>query len=105
MAATGGAKAALGTYSTRIVRKLTDALAPVRLVLTDESARHAGHAGNPGGGETHFHVEIVSEQFRGVRMLERQRRVYAILAEELRERVHALSMRTRTPSEDGGGGG
>jgi BolA family transcriptional regulator, general stress-responsive regulator len=96
MAAGGGG----GVYYARMVRKLTDALRPTRLVVRDESAAHAGHAGNPGGGETHFHVEVVSEMFAGVRMIERQRKVYAVLAEELAERVHALSMRTATPDED-----
>lgn len=97
-AAVGGGSR--GPYYARMVRKLTDGLAPARLVLTDESAAHAGHAGNPGGGETHFRVEIVSARFRGLRMLERQRQVYALLSDELQERVHALSMRTSTPEED-----
>lgn len=94
------AAAARGPYYARMVRKLTDGLAPARLVLVDESAAHAGHAGNPGGGETHWRLEVVSERFRGMRMLERQREVYALLADEMAERVHALSMRTDTPEED-----
>lgn len=38
-------------------------------------------------------------------MLERQRSVYSLLSEELAERVHALSMKTQTPSEAGLGEG
>lgn len=87
----------VGPYYTRIVRKLTDALAPTRLVLKDESAMHAGHAGNPGGGETHFALEIASERFRGLKQLERHRMVYAALKDELEEQVHALSLKTTTP--------
>lgn len=92
--------ASRGPYYNRIVRKLTDALSPSSIVLRDESAKHAGHRENPGTGETHFDLEITSAAFEGMKLIDRQRRVYAILADELRERVHALSMKTRTPAED-----
>jgi BolA protein len=83
----------------RIERKLTAGLSPQHLAVTDESHRHAGHAGASPDGETHFHVEIVSAAFEGQSRVARQRTVYGLLAEELRERVHALSLTTRTPSE------
>ena len=88
-------------YRERIERKLTEAFAPLHLAIEDESRRHAGHAGaHPdGGGETHFNVEIVSAAFSGETRVARQRRVYTILAEELKERVHALSLTTLTPDE------
>ena len=79
--------------------KLTTAFAPRELDVTDESARHAGHSGSRPGGETHFNVRIVSDSFEGVSRVERQRRVYATLAEELKGRVHALSLTTLTPAE------
>lgn len=99
------AASARGPYYVRMMRKLKDGLAPSRLELVDESTAHAGHAGNPGGGETHWRLEVVSEHFRGMRMLERQRTVYTLLAEEMAERVHALSMRTDTPEEAAKRGG
>lgn len=91
----------MGDYYNRIERKLTDALAPERLVIEDDSHRHAGHAGaHPdGGGETHFNVEIVSQSFDGQNRVTRQRQVYALLADELNERVHALSLVTLSPAE------
>jgi BolA protein len=82
-----------------IRRKLTETFAPAELVVTDESARHAGHAGARPGGETHFDVRIVSEAFAGLSRVERQRRVYAALAAELKNGVHALSLATLTPAE------
>lgn len=82
-----------------ITRKLSDHFAPVDLTVTDVSAKHAGHAGARPGGETHFDVRVVSHQFEGLSRVERQRRVYAVLAEELRARVHALSLTTLTPAE------
>ena len=87
----------------RIRRKLTSALAPSRLVVLDESHRHAGHAGSRPEGETHFRVEISSATFAGLSRIARQRLVYDVLAEELRDPVHALSLATTTPEEDGAG--
>jgi BolA protein len=86
----------------RIHAKLTAALQPTRLVIHDESHRHAGHAGARSEGETHFRIEIVSSAFAGESRIARQRRVYALLAEELSERVHALALTTRTPEEEAG---
>lgn len=91
----------MGDYSDRIERKLTTALKPANLKVEDESHKHAGHAGAhvDGGGETHFNVEIVSDAFTGQNRIARQRQVYGLLAEELNERVHALSLATLTPEE------
>jgi BolA family transcriptional regulator, general stress-responsive regulator len=89
-----------GLYYGRIVRKLTDSLKPSRLVVIDESAQHAGHRENSGAGETHFRIEIVSPKFDGMKLIDRQREVYSILADELGERVHALSMKTLSPPEE-----
>ena len=83
------------SMAERIRGKLQAAFAPERLVVTDDSARHAGHAGARPGGETHFTVEIVSPAFAGLSRIEAQRRVYAVLAEELAGPVHALSVSTR----------
>jgi BolA family transcriptional regulator, general stress-responsive regulator len=79
--------------------KLIAALAPDALVIEDESSKHAGHAGARPGGETHFRVRIVSATFEGVSRVERQRRIYAVLADELRDRVHALALTALTPKE------
>jgi BolA family transcriptional regulator, general stress-responsive regulator len=83
----------------RIHWKLTAGLQPTRLVIRDESHRHAGHAGARPEGETHFHVDIVAEIFAGESRIARQRRVYALLAEELGGPVHALALTTLTPEE------
>jgi BolA protein len=82
-------------------RKLVARFAPSRLDIIDESHRHAGHAGARPEGETHFAVTIVAAAFAGKSRVERQRLVYETLAEELRTRVHALSLHARAPGEDG----
>ncbi len=91
------------SVSDAIREKLTAAFAPAALDVVDESARHAGHAGATRGdgthGETHFHVRLVSAAFDGVSRVERQRRIHAALAEELKGPIHALSLAALTPSE------
>lgn len=83
----------------RIRDRLTEAFAPVRLDIVDESARHAGHAGSRPGGETHFRVTIVSAAFAGQNRVARQRAVYGVLADELANQIHALSLIVLTPTE------
>lgn len=87
------------TMAERIERKLTEALSPSRLSIDDDSEKHRGHGGYREGGETHFRVEIVAAGFAGQSRVQRQRRVYEILSEELEERVHALQLTTLTPDE------
>jgi BolA protein len=90
---------ALGQMGSRLRRKLEAAFAPSSLDIADESARHAGHAGAAPGGETHFRIRIVSETFTGLSRVERQRKVYAALADEIAGGVHALALSTLTPNE------
>ena len=85
--------------TARLRAKLESALSPIALDVEDESARHAGHAGAREGGATHFRIRIVSHSFAGLSRVERQRKVYAAVADELAERVHALSLVTLTPNE------
>ncbi len=81
-----------------IEKTLTEALAPVHLVVEDESALHAGHAGAASGGG-HFRVLIVAGGFRGQSPVARQRAVYAALGDAMRSTIHALALRTLTPEE------
>jgi BolA protein len=86
-----------------IRHKLTASFAPLALDVVDESHRHSGHAGatrdDGSQGETHFHVRLVSASFAGAGRVERQRRVYAALADELKGPVHALSLALLAPDE------
>ena len=88
-----------GSMAAEITRRLEEALAPSHLAVTNDSARHRGHAGDDGSGESHFSVEIVSERFAGLGRLARQRAVNAALGELMRERIHALSIKARAPGE------
>ncbi len=51
------------------------------------------------GDGSHFEALIVSPAFEGKRMIARHQLVYAALGDRMKEEIHALSMRTLTPSE------
>jgi BolA protein len=82
----------------RIETTLQQAFAPQRLVIEDESAQHAGHAGAAAGGG-HFRVLIVADAFRGQDRVRRHGAVYAALGDLMRVDIHALALRTLTPEE------
>ena len=86
------------TYKTRIEQKLST-LQPVSIAVIDDSEKHRGHGGYREGGETHFTVRIVSPAFTGLNRLARHRLVNDLLADELKERVHALAIEARAPEE------
>jgi BolA protein len=67
--------------------------------VTNDSARHRGHSGDDGSGESHFTVEVVAERFAGMSRVERQRAVNSALADLLRDRIHALAIKARAPGE------
>ena len=94
----------MGPVQLQMRAKLEAAFEPSRLDITDDSARHAGHAGArthaakqggsaTGTGETHFDIVIESAAFEGQNRVACQRAVYAVLAEELAGPVHALSLK------------
>lgn len=82
---------------SRIEDILTEAFTPVSLVIIDDSARHAGHAGAAPGGETHYSVEIVSEAFEGLSRVQVQRTVMMVLQAEFDSGLHALSLKATAP--------
>ncbi len=93
-----------GPIATIIREKLTIGLAPERLEIEDDSARHAGHHHEGGmdarpGGESHFNLTVVSAAFEGQGRLQRQRAIHVLLASELAGPVHALAIRALTPQE------
>ena len=78
---------------------LTAAFAPTRLQVINDSAKHRGHAGDDGSGESHFTVVIESAAFAGQSRLARQRMVNAALGDIPDQRVHALAIRAFAPGD------
>jgi BolA family transcriptional regulator, general stress-responsive regulator len=79
--------------------RLIAAFSPTQLIVTNDSAKHHGHLGDDGTGESHFSVEIEAQAFAGVRRLERQRMVNRALGDLPGQRIHALAIRARAPGE------
>lgn len=86
----------------RIHEALTTALNPMHLEISDESHMHAV----PEGAESHFKVLAVSDAFAGEKLIDRHRRVNALIRDELASGLHALAIHAWTPAEwfDRGGG-
>jgi len=78
---------------------LTAEFAPEKLEVIDDSSKHAGHSGADPRGESHFSVLVVSKKFEGENRVNRQRLVYIALDQLLKDRVHALVLKTMTPAE------
>lgn len=79
----------------RLLIKLSEAFSPAHLEVLNESYMHAV----PVGSETHFKVVIAAEAFVGKRQVQRHQAVYACLADELKNGVHALALHTFSPDE------
>ncbi len=86
-----------GPVQQEMERLLIQAFRPTRLEVINDSARHHGHAGDDGSGESHFTVVIEAAAFTGVNRIERQRMVNRALGDIPGERVHALSIQASAP--------
>lgn len=83
----------MGDVQNEIERRLRENFSPTRLVVTNDSAKHHGHMGDDGSGESHFSVEIESALFAGLTRVQRQRAVNRALADLLEARIHALAIK------------
>ena len=88
-----------GPIAQEMHSMLTNAFAPTRLAVVNDSASHSGHSGDDGSGESHFTVEIESAAFAGVSRLQRQRMVNAALGDIPGHWVHALAIKAMAPGE------
>ena len=76
------------SVQTKIEEKIVDAIPVLGLEVINESYMH----NVPKGSESHFKLVIISDEFTGQRLLQRHQRVNQILADELAEEIHALSI-------------
>ncbi|MEJ2276105.1 MAG: BolA family transcriptional regulator [Woeseiaceae bacterium] len=84
---------------SRIESLLTEAFAPTRLQIKDQSHLHAGHAGAQ-DGKGHYDVRIVAAAFAGKRPLARHRMVYEALGTMMETDIHALRIDASAPPAD-----
>ena len=77
---------------------LQEALAPVALLVKDQSHLHAGHAGAE-DGRGHFEVTIISAVFDGQSRIQRHRTIFDAVGDMMKTDIHALSINAFTPEE------
>lgn len=88
-----------GPAQTEMEMLLTAAFVPTHLAVINDSAKHHGHSGDDGSGESHFTVEIESAAFVGANRVMRQRMVNKALGDIPGGRVHALAIKASAPGE------
>lgn len=88
-----------GPIQAEMEALLVAAFTPTHLAVINDSAKHRGHSGDDGSGESHFTVEIESAAFSGVNRVMRQRMVNKALGDLPGERVHALAIKAKAPGE------
>jgi len=72
-------------------------LEPTELKIIDDSALHAGHQGNGGGG--HFTLYITSSHFCKKSLIMRHRLIYQPLTDLMPHKIHALSIHATATDE------
>ena len=90
------------TRAERMLAALQARLGAASIEIEDESRLHAGHAGAPKEGESHYRVRIESAVFEGLNRIERHRLIHEILKDELASGVHALALELSVPQPDAG---
>ncbi len=64
-----------------------------------ESALQPDHLEVTGDG-SHFQVVVVSEQFAGLRAVQRQQKIYALVSDQIADgSIHALTIKTYTTED------
>ena len=79
------------------IKSRLQSLAPNQLEIQDDSALHAGHKGNGGGG--HFNLKIVSAAFNGKSQVARHRIIYQLMDDLIPGQIHALSIHAIASNE------
>ena len=88
-----------GPVKQEMENLLHKAFSPTRLEVINDSAKHAGHSGDDGSGESHFTVVIEAPAFAEMSRVERQRAVNRALGDIPGDRVHALSIQASAPTQ------
>ncbi|WP_373531130.1 BolA family protein [Vampirovibrio sp.] len=80
--------------------QLTQALEATHVEIIDDSWKHAGHLeATPGLEATHLSMTVVSPKFEGVGILDQHRLVHEVLKEARERHLHALQLKTLSPTQ------
>lgn len=90
----------LGTAIMQIQSQLEQYLTqlhPQHVEVLNESSNHGGYFP---GKESHFKVTIVSDEFQGLRLVQRHQKIYALLGDLMTPgKIHALAIHAYTLTE------
>ena len=84
-----------GPIEQDIKTRIQKAFDPDVLDLVNESHGH----NVPKGSESHFKLVCVSDKFAGKNRVQRQREIYSVLSDIMKDKIHALALHTFTPDE------
>lgn len=84
-------------HLTEVIQKRLAVLEPISLEIEDDSAKHAGHKGNTGGG--HFNIKVVSSHFSQKSQIMRHRLIYQALNDLIPQQIHAISIVAISPND------
>jgi stress-induced morphogen len=76
--------------TTEVKERIETALPGSQAIVTDLT-----------GGGDHLRAEVVYDGFAGLSRIEQHRLVYDVFGDEIGGPIHALSLKTATPNEDG----
>ena len=75
-----------------IAGALESVFRPSSLVVRNDSHLHAGHSGDDGTGESHWHVTLRADALAPLSRVARHRAVHAALGPAIIGRIHALAL-------------
>jgi BolA protein len=79
---------------TQVEELLKSRLEAEEVTIIDDGHKHMGHQPND---PAYLTVEVVSPVFAGKSLIQQHRMVYDCLKNELKEKIHALQIKTRLP--------
>lgn len=82
------------SIATKIEALVTTDLQCIEFYLENESHQHSGTA-----TDSHFKMILVSNDFAGQRAVQRHQRVYAVVAQLMKNPIHALALHLFTAAE------
>ena len=76
---------------TIVKKKLIDQINIESINIEDKSFLHKNHKGNQ-EGKYHLKINIVSDELKKMNKIERNKKVYKILDQELKESIHSIQI-------------
>ena len=76
-----------------IYKKLNEYFQPSFLTAENESHLHSKHKQSPKNGNSHFSITIKSSFLKNLSRVDAQRKIYEVLAEEMKTGLHALRIK------------